>query len=436
MRSSAGIVAGLLLFGLVANCGGSDSNGGGTTAGTSATSAGQGGEPGAGGQPTAGKTSAGSNTGGSIALGGEPPTAGMGGTPETGCTTNADCGADAKCVGTVCKKNDGQACNTAANCQNACIDGMCTSKLADGKDCTSDDDCAHTCIDAVCAPASDLGGDCDVDLGAGGAGGAGGVSGGGAGNSSGGNAGESGAGGAGPLPQARDCQAPLQCFAGKCLTPDKQACKDNIDCISQACNKSVCEPKQGLNGPCDDKTDCLNASFVCDATTSTCKLDLKQKCGADSECQSTRCICSDSSCVTRSCKTLTSVCQCRWSPQDSDTCNNSSAALTFGVQDPNGCDVSSANVCDGAGQCVPNQAGDCSQQCQKITNGVDGKPNTGDEVCGEFGAATGCNTGYHSEAAPNGNCQPTATKAYKADGVTFDHYDYPCKAVCACNPNH
>jgi len=91
----------------------------------------------------------------------------------TGCAKDADCDAHQKCVDTVCLKDDGEACSGASECQNSCIDDVCTSKLADGKDCTTDDDCAHTCIDNVCAPASDVGGDCDVDLGMGGAGGAG-----------------------------------------------------------------------------------------------------------------------------------------------------------------------------------------------------------------------------------------------------------------------
>jgi len=317
MRSSAGIVAGFLLFGLVANCGGADSGNpnGGSTAGTTANA-------GEGGGENTGATS--NNGGSSVANAGQPstPTAGeggMGGMPPmmTGCANDADCGANAKCVDTVCLKDDGQACSGASDCQNNCIDDVCTSKLPDGKDCTTDDDCAHTCIDNVCGPASDVGGDCDVDLGMGGAGGAG------AGGAS--SMDSAGQGGQSSMPQARDCVAPLQCFSGKCLTPNGQACRENVDCID-TCVNSVCQPKSGLDQPCDDTSDCASAGLVCDTASSKCKFVLKQRCTDNEQCQSNRCICADDHCTIRTCKTPTSVCECRWSPEDSESCSTGSAA--------------------------------------------------------------------------------------------------------------
>jgi hypothetical protein len=412
MRSTAGIVVGLFLVGIVANCGGNDTGTSGPKGG-SASLAGQGGDG----------TSKGATSSGGTSNGGKTGAGGQGGVPgPSGCSKDADCGSAAKCINSLCKNNDGQTCVAGDDCQHNCIDSVCTSKLPDGKDCMVDGDCAHTCIGGICAPPSDVGGDCDVDLGSGGAGGMSGV--GGAG----------GAEDAAELARAHDCAMPLQCFAGKCLTPDGEACKDNVDCIN-TCIKSKCQPKQGLNGPCDDKSDCLSNVFVCDTGTSTCKLAIKEQCSDNAQCQSNRCICSDDHCVKRVCKTPLSVCQCRWSPTDSESCDNSSAVLKFGSQDPNGCDVASSKVCDGSGQCVPNTAGDCMQKCQRVGDGPDGKPNTADDVCSTFGAATGCNNGYHSMTAPNGDCTPTYTKRYKADG-TFDHADYPCQAVCTCNPNN
>lgn len=423
MRSTAGIVAGLFFVGIVANCGGDDSSSNGPKAG--ASNAGEGGEginTGAtspGGAPNAGMPSSSGGEGGMVPL-------------PSGCTKDADCGKTAKCVDAVCLRNDGQACESAADCQNNCIDEVCTSGKADGEDCSVDEDCAHTCIDNVCAAPSSVGGDCDVDLGAGGAGGAG-----AGGASSGGAVGTAGAGGEGTtqIPQARDCEAPLQCFAGKCLTPNAEACKDNVDCVN-TCVNSVCEPKGNLNDACDDNSDCATSSLICDPSAKVCKLDLKEQCTDNAQCSSNRCLCADDHCVTRTCKTPTSVCQCRWSPADSASCDNTSAPTAFGSQDPNGCAASSANVCGGQGDCVPNKGGDCSQKCQKVTNGDDGKPNTGDEICANFGNATGCNTGYHAAETPNGACQPVPVKVYQADGTTFDHYDYPCQAVCSCDPNN
>lgn len=414
MRSSAGIVAGLFLIGLVANCGGDDSGGtSNPTAGTT-SSAGEGGE-------NTGATSA----GGTNATAGTNAKAGEGGMAQTGCTKDAECGATAKCVDGACLKNDGEACTEKADCQNNCIDSVCTSKLEDGKDCTADDDCVHTCIDNVCGPASDVGGDCDVDLsGAGGAGGDG----------AGGNASVAagGDGGAGPsAPQARDCIAPLQCFAGKCLTPDGEACKENVDCVN-TCNKSVCEPKQGLNGPCDDNSDCISDAFICDSTSKTCKLDLKQQCNDNAQCQSNRCICADDTCTTRTCKTATSVCQCRWSPADSASCDNTSASLKLKAQDPNGCDGS--KMCNGSGLCITNTAGDCQQKCRIANNGPDGYAGTADDICTQFQTATGCNAGYHGEIVANGDCAAIKT------GTTFTdskgtHYNATCQATCSCELN-
>ncbi len=415
MRSTAGIVAGLLVVGLFANCGGSDSEGTGAKGG-SANVSGEGGD----GPSNTGATSSG---GTSSTAGKASGTAGDAGTPAvepTGCTKDADCGATGKCVATVCKKNDGQTCATSAECQNACIDKVCTDKLADGKDCTVDNECAHTCIDSVCAPASDVGGDCDVDLGAGGAGGAGSVS-------------SGGAGGAGPdAPQARDCAAPLQCFAGKCLTPNGESCKDNVDCVN-SCVKSVCQPKQGLDGTCDDQADCISTAFVCDATAKKCKLDLKQQCNDNGQCQSDRCLCSNSDCSVRTCKTPTSVCLCRWSPADSPSCDINSAALLKNKSDPNGCG-DSAHKCDGAGLCIGNTAGDCEQKCKIASNGGDNLPGTADDICTSFLTASGCNSGYHGQISANGDCKAVKT------GTTFTdkngtHYDAVCQAACTCEQN-
>lgn len=413
MRSSAGIVAGLFLIGLVANCGGDDSGGSTPTAGTTS-------HPGAG---EGGENTGATSSGGTNATAGTNAKAGEGGMAATGCTKDADCGATAKCMDGTCLKNDGEACTEQAECQHNCIDSVCTGGLEDGKDCTADEDCAHTCIDNVCAPASDVGGDCDAALGAGGAGGApavGPVA----------AVGGGGEGGAAPLPQAHDCVAPLQCYAGKCLTPDGEPCKENVDCIN-TCVDSVCKTKSTLKEACDDTTDCL-AGMVCSG--GTCKLDLKQRCNDNAQCDSTRCLCADVSCTIRTCKTKDSSCQCRWSQEDSESCTVGSAPLKLGSQDPNGCAANSPNWCDGKGQCVANTGGDCKEPCAYKGPGQDGKANTSDDVC-QPGAITSCNAGYHGVETSSGDCRPVAVKVYQADGVTFDHYDYPCQAACTCEAN-
>jgi hypothetical protein len=382
---------------LVANCGGDDSGSTGNKAG-SANVSGEGGE---GNTPTAGTTTGGSSTAGKTSMGGE------GGVPAvTGCTKDADCGATAKCVETVCKSNDGETCTTSDDCQNACIDGVCTAKLDDGAACTADEECAHTCIDGACAPVSDVGGDCDVDLGAGGAGGAGS-----------GGAGSGGAAGAGGeagvvVVQNPDCSAPLQCVSGKCLIPDGEACTDNIDCIN-TCVKNVCEPKSTIDGACDDKSDCAVAALVCDTTSATCKLDLLQQCTDNPQCQTNRCICSNANCTVRTCKSAASVCQCKWSPSDSATCSNASANLNATTQDPNGCSADTNNYCN-QGQCVPNVAGDCTQLCTRDTKGTD---STADDTCSTDGGMTGCNAGYH---------------ANQTKGCTADKLALTCSATCTC----
>ena len=376
MRSSAGIVAGLLFIGLAANCGGSDSNGGATAG--SANLAGQGGEGntnsgGAGGKSAAGTAN---NAGDTTTMAGQ----GGGVTTPTGCSIDADCGDTAKCVDTVCKNNDGEACTTSADCQNNCIDKVCTPKKDDGADCTSDDECAHSCITGVCAPVSDVGGDCDVNLGAGGAG-AGGA-----------GAGGAGAGGEGAA-QNPDCKSPLQCISGKCLTPDGQACTDNVDCIN-TCVKNVCQPKSTIDGACDDKSDCAVAALICDETSATCKLDLLQQCTDNGQCKSQRCICSNSTCTVRTCKAPGTVCECKWSPTDSTTCTNASADLIATTQDPNGCGAETANYCN-QGQCVPNTNGDCVRACASTPDDPN-TPNVNEATCTANGGPTGCKAGRHA----------------------------------------
>jgi len=262
MRSSAGIVAGLFLIGLVANCGGDDTTTNTPTGGTN-TAGGEGGQGNVGNK----------NTGGTQNLSGTKNTSGTdagGMPPMIECSVDKDCGAGAKCVDNACKKDDGETCTASAECQNTCIDGMCTGKLDDGQACTADTDCAHTCIDGMCAMPSDVGGDCDV-AGEGGAGGAGGAP------AVGPVAGNAGAGGAGEAPQNPDCKAPLQCVTGKCLTPDGEACTDNPDCIN-TCIDNKCAPKSPLDGPCGDLADCEDLGgtikVVCDANKHVCKLDV------------------------------------------------------------------------------------------------------------------------------------------------------------------
>jgi len=151
MRSSAGIVAGLFLIGLVANCGGDDTTTNTPTGGTN-TAGGEGGQGNVGNK----------NTGGTQNLSGTKNTSGTdagGMPPMIECSVDKDCGAGAKCVDNACKKDDGETCTASAECQNTCIDGMCTGKLDDGQACTADTDCAHTCIDGMCAMPSDVGGD-------------------------------------------------------------------------------------------------------------------------------------------------------------------------------------------------------------------------------------------------------------------------------------
>lgn len=398
MRSSAGIVAGLFLIGLVANCGGDDSGGTGTpTAGTSSTHAGEGGEGNS--TSTAGSKNGGSTNGGSTVT----PSAGEGGmAPAAGCTKDAECGANAKCVNKVCKKDDGQACADSAECQNACIDGMCTAKLDDGKDCKTDDDCAHTCIGGVCAQPSDVGGDCDVALGEGGAGGAGGAP-------AVGPIATAGAGGDAGLPPVRDCKAPLQCYAGKCLTPDGETCTDNTDCLN-TCVANVCSPKGGVDDACDDKADCANDKLVCDATKKKCKLDVTQECQTNAQCQSNRCLCANHDCSVRTCKTADSVCQCRYSPTDAPSCDTNSPTLDQKTQDPNGC--TGAKFCS-AGNCIVNAGGACTQACVYHP-----ATDSAAAYCTNTGSAPGCNAGYHSNVTSD---------CYIPKGASS------CSSVCQCD---
>ncbi|HVY32722.1 MAG TPA: hypothetical protein VHB79_39570 [Polyangiaceae bacterium] len=403
MRSTAGIVAGFLFIGLAANCGGDDSSGTNNTAGTTSVVAGQGGE----------NTGATSNGGTSSAGKSSLPSAGEGGGPApTGCTKDADCGANATCVDAACKKNDGEACEASADCLHSCVDKVCVPGADDGADCVVDSDCAHTCIDNVCAPASELGGDCDVALGAGGAGGAG-AGGNGSVNASGGVGGDNGV-----VPQNPDCVAPLQCVSGKCLTPDGEACKDNVDCID-TCVKNLCAPKGGLDGACDDDTDCIEfdgGKLICDPNKHVCKLDISSPCQDGKQCQSNRCICSDADCTVRTCKTPDSVCQCKWSPANSESCDNGSANLTKTTQDPNGC--TGANFCN-AGQCVPNDGGACTIQCVYHAAVDNGNGNTTPAYCTSNGPTT-CKAGYHGEAG--GDC-------------TIQKLTTTCSASCTCTLN-
>lgn len=418
MRSSAGIVASLFLIGLVANCGGDDasdgpSGGTGNLAGEAGESSTSGGKGGGGSGGSAGK-------GGSTALpsAGEGGLGGMGGTPPVGCSEDEDCGDNAQCVDSICKKEDGQTCTSADECLNGCVDGSCTSLLPDGAACTTNAECAHTCIDEICAAKSGVGGDCDVDLpdlGMGGEGGGGGISSGGGGGLSSGGAG--GEGGAGALPTSPDCASPLQCFAGKCLTPDGEACTDNVDCVN-TCVENICQPKGTIDAACDDASDCAVAALVCDETTAKCKLDLLQQCTDNGQCKSDRCICSDANCSVRVCKAAGSVCQCKWSPPDSVTCNNTSANLNAQTQDPNGCDAATANICN-QGQCVANVGGDCTLGCTYV-NGADPDPAvTTDDSCVPVGTGpTGCNGGYH------GNVTAACAKNKLVAGT--------CTSTCAC----
>lgn len=429
MRSSAGIVAGLFLVALVANCGSDDTGSSSPTGG----STGEGGDGGTTKGGSAGSTSKGGSSGSANANGG------AGGVIDpSGCTTADDCAANEQCIDDVCKKDDGQACTGADECVNTCIDGSCTALLDDGEDCTADEDCAHTCIDGVCAPKSAVGGDCDVELppeGEGGAGGqgtggqgAGGLSSGGQGagglSAGGVPSGSGGEAGAPALPPSKDCEAPLQCFAGKCLTPDGEACTDNVDCLN-TCVENVCTTKGTIDGACDDASDCAVAALVCDEATATCKLDLLQQCSDNAQCKSERCICSDANCSVRVCKQPGSVCQCKWSPADSVTCNNTSANLNAQTQDPNGCDVTTANICSN-GQCVTNAGGDCAQACQTVGNGQDGMAGTMDDICAPNGAATGCNAGY---GAVDKSTPPGCHTAKNIQGTYF------CTTTCACELN-
>ena len=390
MRSTAGIVAGLILVGLFAtNCGGDDDDSGGPKAGA----AGEGGDGHNTGATSSGGTSSSGKTG---------TTAGEGGMPvvPVDCTKDADCGAG-KCVNSVCKLDDGEACSSDANCQNNCVDDVCTSKLPDDAACASDDECAHTCIDAVCAPVSDVGGDCDVDLGSGGAGdGSGGAS-------------VGGAGGAGSVAASSDCKAPLQCFSGKCLAPDGEACADNVDCLN-TCVKNICQPKATIDGDCDDKADCAVAALVCDETSATCKLDLLQQCTDDGQCKSNTCICSNANCTVRTCKNANANCLCKWSPSDSATCTVTSANLNAAVADPRGCTGDTNNYCN-QGQCVPNVGGTCTMPC--VVNAHGTPDDVSDDTCGSQGAPT-CNPGYH----------PTVTAQCAYNKAS-------CEGACRCDLN-
>jgi hypothetical protein len=288
---------------------------------------------------------------------------------------------------------------------------MCTAKGDDGAACTENEQCAHTCIDGTCAPASDLGGDCDVDVGAGGADGAG------PGPTVGGNG---GAGGDAGVPQNPDCKAPLQCFGGKCLTPDGEACTDDADCVN-TCVSNVCQPKSGLDGKCDATADCDNSidgvKLTCDQNKKLCKLDLTSLCQTNAQCQSNRCICADATCSTRACKTPDSVCQCKYSQANAETCDNGSPNLNKQIQDPNGC--TGANFCNG-GQCVPNDGGACTIQCVYHPATTDNMGNqTAPAYCSSNGP-TACKAGY--TGTPTSDCTiPKGTQT--------------CTASCQCQLN-
>lgn len=369
MRSTAGILAGLVLVGFITNCGGDDNSSDGPKGG-SATEGGDGGTSNKSGSSTGGS----SNKSGSSGLGG----AGGEITNPTGCTLGDECPANSDCIDDVCKLEDGETCDSANDCINNCIDDSCTSLLPDGQACTLDEECAHTCIADECAPVSGVGGPCDVGLGAGGAGG---------------GAGAAGAGGAGGEEQPTDCEARLQCDGGTCLTPDGGDCADNVDCIN-TCVANVCAPKGTIDGNCDDVADCAVAALVCDTTLAKCKLDLLQQCTDNGQCESDRCICSNANCTVRTCKSPAASCLCKWSPADSAACTVSAANLNATTQDPNGCDVGTANYCN-QGQCVPNTAGDCVRPCT-TTPDTNPDPNVSNSMCVAGGAPTGCNAGYHA----------------------------------------
>jgi len=349
MRFTAGTVAGVVLLSLLAaNCG-DDSNNSSGGKGGSAMQGGEGGtSPGTGGS-SAGK-------GGSAPVnGGEPSTGAVGGeggsgTPQPACDAANPCPDNAECIDDVCKLVDGETCAAAADCINNCVDDVCSPLLPDGAGCTGDAQCAHTCIDGMCAPISGVAGPCDDGAGAGGAGGAGPVA--------------PGGGGEGGGPGATsDCSDPLVCVDSKCLTPDGEACTDNIDCIN-VCVANVCGPVAGLNGPCDDGADC-SEGMVCNPGTDTCKLDLLSTCTANAQCQTNKCLCANATCSVRNCKTDDSNCLCKYSTTNS--CSAASPDLNSQVQDPNGC--SAPNFCHES-LCVPQANGTCSQSCDADCAGL------------------------------------------------------------------
>jgi hypothetical protein len=270
-------------------------------------------------------------------------------------------------------------------------------------------------------------GPCDVPEAAGGAGGAGsgGAANGGApgaggdvaagGNATGGTGGEGGAGG--PV-QDRDCEAPLQCVNGTCLTPDGESCVDNVDCVN-TCVDNICAPKGNLDGSCDDSADCLVEQLVCDEDSNTCKLDLSVTCTDNAQCESNRCICADSACSVRACKNPDAVCQCKWSGPEDPTCSNGSANLDPQVQDPNGCNESTGDYCNN-GQCVDAIGGTCAPNCVYHAF-QENDPNTdADDVAAYCTSttATGCAGGYHENVTAD--CAP----------IKFSE---TCSSTCQCD---
>jgi hypothetical protein len=190
-----------------------------------------------------------------------------------------------------------------------------------------------------------------------------------------------------------DCEAPLACSGGTCLTPDGEDCVDNVDCI-HTCVENVCAPDGVIYGACDDDDDCAHEALVCDE--GECKLDLLVVCTDNAECESNRCICSDSTCSVRTCKDPDAVCQCKWSPSDSATCDNGSANLAPTTQDPNGCNASTGDYCN-VGTCIDAVGGSCSANCVYVAPVPDDPntaPNEAQPAACNPGTPTGCAGGY------------------------------------------
>jgi hypothetical protein len=149
---------------------------------------------------------------------------------------NTDCTSpNESCIDDVCRAlaPTGSACdapNDDDDCMtgNECIDGTCLR--SDGEQCTSNSQCVNVCIGTgtrTCAPASATNEPCDTSDG------------------------------------DADCQAGHLCVAGECLLIDDQPCTNNTQCVN-VCIIDHCDPKSGLDGPCDQNSDCTDGTCVSD----------------------------------------------------------------------------------------------------------------------------------------------------------------------------